>query len=163
MKWRDIIVLHPVFIEGDLIDKFRDHLLQYPYYHVIHEGLTDLGCLIKRFSNIEADGIINSFKKSDFPLACHLGSKSTEKFFDYHIALRYGNDKKEVFVYELVVREEKEKNIINGLLMAFYLLTISRYGIEKMLIPYNLTSLGTIDDINVESISNNLTLLTLKK
>lgn len=153
-------MIHPVFIKGDLVEKFREHLIEYPYYHIVHEGISNLESPIKKFSNIKVEGIINSFEKSDFPLACHAGSKSTEKFFDYHIALRYGKDKKEVFVYELIVREEKDRNIINGVLMAFYLLTLSRFGIEKMLVPFKIGDLGSIDDINVESVGDNLTLLT---
>ncbi|WP_019639179.1 metallophosphoesterase [Paenibacillus fonticola] len=43
---------------------------------------------------------------------------------------------------------------------AFYLLILSRYGIERVLVPYNLGDLGSIDDINIESIGDNLTLLT---
>lgn len=153
-------MLHPVFIRGDLIDPFRAHLLKYPYYKAIHKGTEELGGSIKRLSSLEVDEVMCSFENSDFPLACHLGSKSAEKFFDYHIALRYGEDKREVLVYELIVRDDKERNIINGILMSFYFLSLDRYGIERMIVPFKVPGLGGVDDLKLSYINDNATLIT---
>lgn len=153
-------MLHPVFIRGNLIDPFRAHLLKYPYHKAIHKGTKELGGSIRRLSSIEVDEVMYSFENSDFPVACHLGSKSTEKFFDYHIALRYGEDKREVLVNELIVRGDQEKNIMNGILMSFYLLSLDRYGIERMIVPFKVPGLGGIDDLKLSYINDNATLIT---
>lgn len=153
-------MLHPVFIRGELIDHFRAHLLKYPYYKAVHKGTEALGGTIGRLSSIEVDEVMCSFENSDFPLACHLGSKSTEKFFDYHIALRYGGDKREVFVNELIVRGDQEKNIMNGIWMSFYFLSLDRYGIERMIVPFKVPGLGGVDDLKLSYINDNATLIT---
>lgn len=154
-------MIGPIILKGELVEGFRSHLLNFPYFHVINDGTIQLGNSAKDFTKDEADSITRNFINSSFPIICLAGSKSAIPFFDYHIALKYASNKNEVIVNELLVREPKHENAIKAIIMAYYVL-INR-GIEKLGVPYELSGFGDYEDILVEKVPNeNITYLSRK-
>ncbi|RRJ63686.1 hypothetical protein EHV15_12655 [Paenibacillus oralis] len=128
-------------LHGALIPKFRDHLMQFAYYPVIRHGLSDLNVGLKTFTLEEAEAMVNDFTKWRFPIVCLAGSKSSIPFFDYHIALGFGENEREVTISELLVREPVHENAVKGILLAYYTLVNDKTGIERMRVPFVLPGL----------------------
>ncbi|WP_379391666.1 hypothetical protein [Paenibacillus lentus] len=143
-------MIGPLFLRGELIEKFRNHLLSVPYYHIIHKGSSQIDNPIMNLSEDQIDSIIHNFVNSNFPIVCSAGSKSSIPFFDYHIALKYSNDMREVEISELLVFEPKDRNAINGIEMAFYVLVNKKVGVERIQIPFILKGLDDRKDIFIE-------------
>ncbi|CAH1211597.1 hypothetical protein [Paenibacillus sp. JJ-223] len=153
-------MIHPVLLREDMLTGFRENVANHAYHHVVREGTFYPDCVSQRFTVPEADQLVERFAKCDFPIICHAGSKSTEKFFDYHIALRYGKDSREAYVYEMIVREDRDDNVIRGLQMAFYYLTLDRFGLESIVVACPATELEAMNDIRVEAVQANISRLT---
>ncbi|MEK5162125.1 hypothetical protein NYE69_07250 [Paenibacillus sp. FSL R5-0527] len=98
-------MIGPCYLHGALIPKFRDHLMEFAYYPVIRHGLSNLNVGPKTLTLEEAEATVKDFTKWRFPIVCLGGSKSSVPFFDYHIALGFGESEREVTIGELLVRE----------------------------------------------------------
>lgn len=57
---------------------------------------------------------------------------------------------REVEISELLVFEPKDKNAINGIEMAFYVLVNKKVGVERIQIPFILKGLDDHKDIFIE-------------
>ncbi|MCM3701379.1 hypothetical protein [Paenibacillus macerans] len=134
-------MIGPCYLHGALIPKFRDHLMEFAYYPVIRHGLSNLNVGPKTLTLEEAETTVNDFTKWRFPIVCFAGSKSSIPFFDYHIALGFGENEREVTISELLVREPVHENTVKGILMAYYTLVNDKTGIEKMRVPFVLPGL----------------------
>lgn len=156
-------MIGPAFLKGDLIEKFREHLQKFNYYHIVHEGISNIECSETGFSFEEVNQVIEDFCSADFPMVCLAGSKSKVPFWDYHVALRFGSDLKEAFIYELLAKEPKEENYLRGMAMAFYILTQNRYGIERIVVPFIIKGCMELDGIFIEPImEKNISILHKK-
>lgn len=160
--WQVLDMIGPLFLRGELVAKFREHLLQMPYSHVISEGRGLLSNESRIFSESDAEALVHRFEQSSFPLVCFAGSKSSIPFWDYHIALRYGERKDELKVYELLAREPAKDNAMKAVLMAYDLLVNEIYGVDKLHVPCQLAE--AVDrDIGIEATGDNTTILYRKK
>jgi hypothetical protein len=157
-----LTMIGPLFLRGDLTKKFREHLLQTAYHHVVSSGRSNMGGSSKSFSSDEVDVIMDHFEKAAFPIVCSAGSKSSNPFWEFHVALRYdGETKKDAFIYELLVREPVMDNLIKGIMMAFYVLVSPRFEMERIIVPFHVTGLDDVEDILVEKDTNrNITILS---
>ncbi|WP_429845611.1 hypothetical protein [Brevibacillus sp. FIR094] len=135
-------MIGPIFLRGELIEGFREHLLSVPYYQVIHQGISCVDNEMKKVSTDNVKEIINQFVHSRFPIVCSAGSKSTIPFWDYHLALQYDEDKRTAIIYELLVREPNQDLCRKALLMAYYLLVNPKMGVERIQAPMNLSHLA---------------------
>lgn len=160
-------MIGPLFLRGDLIHKFSKHLLGVPYFHVVHNGNNCLDDSSMNRTIDHANVIINNFTTSSFPIICFAGSKSSNPFFDYHIALNYCSDKRHLYIHELLVREPIQENIIKGILMASYVLINKEVGIEAIRIPFIISdylNVIGIEDVIIEfDVNNNETYLYLRE
>ncbi len=155
-------MIGPIILRGELITSFREHLLNTEYHYVIHNGETKLNSIARRLDIEQANYLLNNFINSRYPLVCKAGSKSVIPFFDYHVAVNsYNSEDKELLITELIVREPKGSNMINGVLMAFYMLINDRYKHERLLIPFKLPEIKGYDDIEINS-TDNVTFLCKK-
>jgi len=143
-------MIGPYFLQGALVERFREHLLAYPYAHLVHRGKPCDQAAASRFSEERAEHAVNGFVGSSFPLVCSAGGKSSVPFWDYHIALRKGEDEREAWVYELLVGEPIPVNRIKGIQMAYYVLVNDRYSIDRIVIPLALPDLADFEDVSVQ-------------
>lgn len=134
-------MIGPCYLHGALIPKFRDHLMEFAYYLVIRHGLSNLNVGPKTLTLEEAEATVKDFTKWRFPIVCLGGSKSSVPFFDYHIALGFGESEREVTIGELLVREPVHENAVKGILLAYFTLVNDKTGIEKMRVPFVLPGL----------------------
>lgn len=159
-------MIGPLYLRGDLVDKFATHLMEVPYVHVVHSGSSCLNTHMNQTIE-QINTFLESFINSSFPIVCSSGSKSKVPFFDYHIALNYCVDKKMVYIQELIVLQPIHENTIKGILMAWYVLIYKEVEIEKMRIPFIITDHSNItdfEDVNIElDTNNNVTYLSRKK
>lgn len=159
-------MIGPLYLKGELVNKFAKHLLEVPYVHVVHSGSSCLNTHMNQTIE-QINTFFESFINSSFPIVCSAGSKSRVPFFDYHIALNYCADKKMVYIQELIVLHPIHENTIKGILMAWYVLIYKEVEIEKMRIPFLITDLSHIKDfgdVNIElDINNNATYLSRRK
>ncbi|MGG4453276.1 hypothetical protein [Brevibacillus porteri] len=135
-------MIGPIFLRGELIEGFREHLLSVPYYQVIHQGISCVDNEMKKVSTDKVNEIINHFVHARFPIVCSAGSKSTIPFWDYHHALQYDEDKRTAIICELLVREPNQDHCRKALLMAYYLLVNPKMGVERIQAPMNLSHLA---------------------
>ncbi|CAI8808648.1 DUF695 domain-containing protein [Brevibacillus sp. IT-7CA2] len=160
----DFIVIGPIFLRGELIERFREHLLNVPYYLVIHQGISCVDNEMKKVCTDEVDEIINQFVHARFPIVCSAGSKSSIPFWDYHLALQYDEEKRTATICELLVREPNQDHCRKALLMAYYLLVNPKTGVERIQAPMNLSNLADckeFEDIFIEFIPHqNITYLS---
>ncbi|SHI57886.1 hypothetical protein SAMN02745163_00416 [Clostridium cavendishii DSM 21758] len=160
-------MIAPTILKGELVERFREHLLEFNYYHIIYEGKNN-SCIESRSFNIyEANLIINNFINSNIPIVCMAGSKSSIPFFDYHCAVNIDKEKGEAYVYELLVKESKEENLIKGLVMALYVmkyfLKSDKCKIERLIVPLLILGCEDNEEFVVENIiSENKAILYLK-
>lgn len=158
-------MIGPIFLKGDLVNNFKEHLLNYRYHNIVHKGVSNFDCFDKNFTKKEVDIIVDSFVESDFPVVCRSGSKSSIPFFDYHIALRFDGEDNEVLVHELLVREPKLENCKKGILMACYMLMLDkRFSIERIVVPFSLIETSDFKEFKVEQdIDRKLTILSKRE
>lgn len=159
-------MIGPIFLRGKYIEKFREHLLIFPYNHVIHEGISCLDDTTKNLPTDKVNKVIDHFVNARFPIFCFAGSKSTIPFWDYHVALDYDHDKKEASITELLVRDPILENSRKGILMAYDFLVNPRVGVERIRVPMNVNSMGDnkdFEDILVEFVPHkNITYLSME-
>jgi hypothetical protein len=144
-------VIGPIFLRGDLIYKFKEHLTNFEYHCVIHNGVANINSTSERFEFKNPNDLFNKFISSDYPIVCKSGSKSAIPFWDYHIAVNRSKCDKEVVVTELLVREPKDPNVINAVLMAFYILINEKYKYERLVVPIKMNEIVGYEDIEVHS------------
>lgn len=142
----------PVLLRGERIEEFRKHLLDFGYHHLVNAGKSSIDNSFKNFTTEETNAIVESFIDSDFPIVCLAGNKSSIPFWDYHVALNYSNNTKEVMIYELLAREPKEENCLKGIFMAFYFLSQKRFEIERIVVPFIFNSEEHVGDVLIEKI-----------
>ncbi|NRR21125.1 hypothetical protein [Brevibacillus sp. MS2.2] len=135
-------MIGPIFLRGELIEKFREHLLNVSYHQVIHQGISCVDNEMKKVSTDDVHEIINQFVHARFPIVCSAGSKSSIPFWDYHFALQYDEDKRTAIICELLVREPNQDHCRKALLMAYYLLVNPKMGVERIQAPMNLSNLA---------------------
>lgn len=148
-------MIGPIFLRGELIEKFREHLLNVPYNQVIHQGISCVDNEMKKESTDKVNEIINQFVQARFPIVCSAGSKSYIPFWDYHLALQYDEEKRTAVICELLVREPNEDHCRKALLMAYYLLVNPKMEVERIQAPMNLSHLADckeFEDIIIEFI-----------
>ncbi|WP_019535548.1 hypothetical protein [Paenibacillus ginsengihumi] len=155
-------MIGPLWLRGALVAKFQEHLQQVPYAHVVCEGRSLLSNESRLFSASEAQAIVNRFVQSNFPIVCFAGSKSRVPFFDYHIAVNYGNPKHELAVCELLAREPVQDNAVKAVLMAFYRLVNEKYGADRLHVPFRLADAAD-GEIGMEASGDGMTILYRKK
>ncbi|MFP4977313.1 hypothetical protein ACE6ED_18050 [Paenibacillus sp. CN-4] len=130
-------MIKPVFLRGELIPLFQEHLIHHPYCLVLQEGKPDSGAAERIMTKDEAESALQRFLTADYPLVCLAGSKSSIPFWDYHIALRREADGKTAVAEEMLVREPLERNIRQALYMAETVLTLPQLGIERVITPFD--------------------------
>lgn len=104
-------MIGPIFLTSDLILPFKQHLANTDYHLVIHKGISNSYSTAQRYVHKQADELVDHFVASDYPLVCKSGSKSSVTFWDYHAAMTVSEDRKDLFMTELLVREPEEQNI----------------------------------------------------
>jgi len=142
-------MIGPIFLTSDLILPFKQHLADTDYHLVIHKGMSNPQSTPRRHIREHADKLIDRFLASDYPLVCKSGSKSSVPFWNYHAAVTVSEDRKDLFMTELLVREPEEQNISKGIVMAFYMLIGDRYPHERLIVPLRLTGLDEYEDIGL--------------
>lgn len=150
-------MIKPVILKGKLIEEFREHLMNFNYYYIISEGNNIVDYKNRKLNKEEADLIIDRFIKSNIPIVCLAGSKSAVPFFDYHCAINLG--KNEAYLNELLIKEPLEKNLLNALTMAFYVLYYKTKEIKRLVVPLRLDSYNFEEEIKSEVIGENKTIL----
>ncbi|MBW5469747.1 hypothetical protein GPJ61_18080 [Brevibacillus formosus] len=157
-------MIGPIFLRGELIERFKLHLLNVPYYQMIHQGISCVDNNMKKVSTDAVNEIIHQFVETRFPIVCSAGSKSSVPFWDYHLALQYDEDKRTAVICELLVREPNQDHCRKALLMAYYVLVNSKMGVERIQASMNLSELADckeFEDICMEFIPNqNITYLS---
>lgn len=88
-------MIGPAILRGNLIEKFREQLLNFNYYHIINDVAKAFNYELKKLNDHEVDSITKSFIESDIPIVCLAGSKSTVPFWDYHCAININQEKNE--------------------------------------------------------------------
>ncbi|WP_339217229.1 hypothetical protein [Paenibacillus sp. FSL W7-1332] len=154
-------MIGPVFLRGELINKFKEHLINTEYHYVIHSGIANINSIAERFEFEKLDDLLDKFIGSDYPIVCKSGSKSAIPFWDYHVAVNSSRYDKEVVVTELLIREPKDSNMTKGVLMAFYMLINDRYKYERLIVPIKMTEIIGYEDIGIDS-KNDETILFRK-
>ncbi|MGE7917170.1 hypothetical protein [Lysinibacillus sphaericus] len=145
------------FLTDKLMEDFEHYLCHFQYNHVVRQGIRSQTCISKNYSKSEVEEIVKSFKNCEFPIVFTAGSKSTIKFWDYHIGLKYGNDKTEVYIHEMLVREPLIENCTRGITMASYILMNKKFGVKRMIVPFDLEELGDCGDFLMNSDSDQFT------
>ncbi|TQR33915.1 hypothetical protein [Brevibacillus brevis] len=157
-------MIGPIFLRGEFIEKFREHLLNVPYYQVVHQGISFVDNGMKKGSTDEVNEIINQFVQARFPIVSFAGSKSSIPFWDYHLAMQYDEEKRTAIICELLVRELNQDHCRKALLMAYYFLVNPKMEVERIQAPMNLSNLADckeFEDIMIEFIPHqNITYLS---
>lgn len=143
-------MIGPIYLRDGLVTKFKDHISRIPYCIIIHNSKPHSNISEKDLEKEEITSIVNNFISARYPIVCSAGSKSSIPFWDYHIALNSDNNYKEVFVAELLVREPRSENIINGILMAYYMLINKKHNYERLVVPIELVNIKEYEDIIFE-------------
>lgn len=154
-------MIGPVFLRGELINKFKEHLINTEYHYVIHSGIANINSIAERFKFEKLDDLLDKFIGSDYPIVCKSGSKSAIPFWDYHVAVNSSRYDNEVVVTELLIREPKDSYMTKGVLMAFYMLINDRYKFERLIVPIKMTEIIGYEDIGIVS-KNDETILFRK-
>ena len=156
-------MIGPTILKGDIVERFREHLSNFSYYHIVHQGISYKNSENRPFNIEERDLIISNFISSDLPIVCMAGSKSSIPFWDYHCAVNINIESKEAYVSELLIKEPKDQNLLNGLTMALFFLSFNRkYRINRLIIPLLLLDYEFEEGIKVEfRESDNSTVLYL--
>ncbi|MCG7380837.1 hypothetical protein MH215_28030 [Paenibacillus sp. ACRSA] len=144
-------MIGPIFLRGDLIHQFKEHLTNTEYHRVIHNGVADTNSTTERFKLEKLNDTFHTFINSDYPIICKSGSKSTIPFWDYHIAVNRSKYDKEVIVTELLVREPNDQNVTNAVLMAFYMLINEKYKYERLVVPIRMNDIVGYEEIGIQS------------
>ena len=144
-------MIGPIFLRGDLIHQFKEHLTNTEYHRVIHNGVADTNSTTGRFKLEKLNDTFDTFINSDYPIICKSGSKSTIPFWDYHIAVNRSEYDKEVIVTELLVREPNDQNVTNAVLMAFYMLINEKYKYERLVVPIRMNNIVEYEEIGIQS------------
>ncbi|TQK74562.1 hypothetical protein FB479_101158 [Brevibacillus sp. AG162] len=61
-------MIGPIFLCGELIERFREHLLNVPYYQVMHQGISCVDNEMKKVSTDKVNKIIKHFVHARFPI-----------------------------------------------------------------------------------------------
>ncbi|MEC0128716.1 hypothetical protein P4H57_29420, partial [Paenibacillus pabuli] len=75
-------MIGPIFLRGDLIHKFKEHLTHTEYHYVIHNGVENINSTAERFELKNLNDLFDKFISADYPIVCKSGSKSTIPFWD---------------------------------------------------------------------------------
>ena len=154
-------MIGPIFLRGDLVHGFKEYLASTEYHCVIHNGVANINSTQKKLEFKELNDVFNTFINSDYPIICKAGSKSKIPFWYYHIAVNRSRYDKELVVTELLIREPKEHNLINAVLMAFYILINEKYKYERLVVPIKMNEIIGYEDIEMHS-KNEMTTLFKK-
>lgn len=147
-------MIGPAILKGRLIEAFREHLLNFNYYHIINNGDRVVNYEIKKLNVDEADSIVKNFMESNIPIVCLAGSKSTVPFWDYHCAINIDLEKNEAYLDELLIKGSLEKNLACAITMAYYVLCYKTNGIKRLVLPLILTGNDIGEEIKFEVIEN---------